>query len=154
MTNGYQALLDLKKGANLTSAACTAILSSLYDRNGVTAIPNAVDQIVQLASTILTEGWLFDGLSSNTPYTVANFGELGNTKPPTDGTIGGLFAANPDLLGLSQNTGLAIWMRSTSGADAAEAQDIVLHEILHKIAQKPGVERIPDGALSKACFKH
>ena len=113
-----------------------------------------VTKIKQTAYTILQQGFLFDGASSNTPLTVANFGPLGNNNPSTDGTVGGFFAANPDVVGLSQKTGYAIWIRSKYAEDVLQAEDTVLHEVLHKIAAGFSVESTADGDLGKKCFRN
>ncbi len=106
LMNGYQALYDLWKGANLESRDCQRILSQLWAKNMTTGISDPVTKIKQTAYTILQQGYLFDGASSNTPFTVANFGPPGkNDNPSADGTVGGYFRANPNVLGLSQNTG-------------------------------------------------
>jgi RHS repeat-associated protein len=152
LMNGYKALYDLWKGANLDSAPCQRLLSQLYAPNGTTGISDVVTKIKQTAYTILQQGLLFDGASSNTAFTVANFGPLGNNNPSPDGTVGGFFKANPEVVGLGQKTGNAIWIRSTWAEDVLKAEDTVLHEVLHKIAAGFSVDRIKDGDLGEKCF--
>ena len=155
MTNGYQALLDLSNGANLDSAPCQRILGRLFSNNFVTGIANPVAQIRRLADTILHQGLLFDGGSSNTTFSPVNFGALRpGDKPSNNGMVSGYFDTNPDVVGLGQSTGNAIWMRSAYTVGRLQAEDTVLHEVLHKIAAPFSVDGIPDLALGENCFRN
>ena len=152
MAMAYAGLAQLTTGANLNSPQCQKDLAGLGA--GITA--SAIEDI---ASTILNNNWLYDGVSSPTPMTVADFGIVGpGDVPSPNGTVGGFFQANPSLMGLSQKTGDAIWINSgwAYATGQSGASGGVLHEILHKLgtsaSSQAAIDAFSTTALGHDCF--
>jgi RHS repeat-associated protein len=148
--NAYSALQNLLT-QSLSSGPCQADLSALdlaqaaAGTTGSVGQPVSAQAIDAVASTIQQSGYIYDGGTSPTPYTVANFGSLPTGTPFPGETVGNVFTAFPGVMALSQKTGYAIFVNSPAwaGFGSAYATATLLHEIIHKFG-------LTDGQMAKA----
>jgi len=143
---GYnQKGMDVAKGAlkgilnlKFDSGPCQADFAALSKAADKTIDANAIDA---WANEILNSGTLYDGDTSNTTWSVANFGgtQKYGSSPPPSWTVGAEFVTN-NVLALSQATGSAIWVKSGAWQSFAAdyAQGTLIHEIIHKFGVNDG----------------
>jgi hypothetical protein len=138
--SALQNLLTLSLGG-----PCSTDLSALAQEQlkvgstGAVGKPVSAQTIDSVASTILQNSYVYNGSTSPTPYTVANFGSLpGNQTPFAGETVGDVFNASPGIMALSQKTGYAIFVNSSAwaGFSSNYATATMLHEIIHRVRVK------------------
>lgn len=125
-----KAVLNLK----LDSDACAKDLAKVSEAAGKTINADTIDAI---ANDIQDKGYLYDGDTSSTPWTVADFGP--SAKGGNNWTVGNEFSTT-SATALSQATGAAIWVKTAAwqyyGGD--QAGGTILHEIVHKFGLNDG----------------
>ena len=96
---------------------------------GVDGLSLSSDRVRQMAAHILASGFVYNGITDNTPMSKV----LANSS--ASGTVSDEFR-NPNVYGLSQVDGLAIWLRpeilGTLEAPTTAGLATVLHEVMHK----------------------
>jgi RHS repeat-associated protein len=154
----FKALEQFTKDHFLSNSTCKKVLESLAEKAGHGATAESLAQsIAMVASRIITNGLIYNGLTSTTALSTASFLD---SSAQGARTVGEWFDADPNRRALSQYDGDAIFVNEpyftgafgvySSGGSASlnsNGMGALFHEILHKQTVGGGFDHV---AMSNA----